>query len=137
MHQQTTIEIAGSASRARFPVPASPTRERMKAPRVVVAWAPASDGNSASVGPTQVELEAQLESSARATWTCREPSGSGWAEALTSAGCSEVVLTSASEDQRSRHLVFELADRLTRQLAANRPLIRVRFLPPSELTTAR
>jgi hypothetical protein len=87
--------------------------------------------------PTQVELEAELETQAATTWVCRETSGSGWAEALFSTLCSEVLLTALSDDLPSKHLVFDLADLLTLKLAASRPLIRVRFSPPSELTMPR
>jgi len=102
---------------------------------VVVAWTPASEG--AVLEPTQVELEAQLETPASATWVCREPSRTGWAEALAAAHCSEVVLTALDDDIPSRHLIFELAGLLTLKLTATRPLIRVRFLPSPELATLR
>jgi hypothetical protein len=90
------------------------------------------DGGTLTPEPTQVELEAELEAAA-ATWVCREPANSGWAEALSSAHCNEVLLTALSDDPHSKQLVFELAGLLTLKLAASRPLIRVRFLPQSKV----
>ena len=118
-------------------MPKAKAQRRAHAAHVVVAWTPENDGGALAPGMTQVELEAELATPAATTWVCRETSGSGWAEALSSAHCSEVLLTALSDDISSRHLVFELADQLTRKLAASRPLIRVRFSPPSELSTPR
>jgi hypothetical protein len=90
-----------------------------------------SDDGAAELEATQVELEADLETPTSTAWVSRRPSGSGWAEALYSARCSEVVLTARSDDPLWKHLVFELAGLLTLKLAATQPLIRVRFLPPT------
>lgn len=133
MPQSSKLETTLSAPRASRSVRTGTVRRRSHAAHVVVTWTPANDGGSLTLEPTQVELEAELEASASPKWTCRQPSGSGWAEALASARCSEVLLTALSDDLPSKHLVFDLAGLLTLKLAATRPLIRVRFLPPPEL----
>jgi hypothetical protein len=99
---------------------------------VRVAWSPANEGGPAGLAPTEIELEAQLAAASSITWTCRQPLESGWVETLSSARCSEVVLTAQlDDDQPAKHLVLELAELLTFKLAATHPLIRVRFLPSS------
>ncbi len=70
------------------------------------------------------------ESAANRTWTCSEDFGANWVEAISSARCSEVVLTARlGNDVPARHLVLELAELLTFSLTESHPLIRVLFLP--------
>jgi hypothetical protein len=135
--QPSNAEISRSVPRTPRSVPESTLRRRANTAHVVLAWTPVNDGGTLAPVATQIELEAELETPAATTWVCREASGSGWAEALSSVRCSEVLLTALSDDLPSKHLVFELADLLTLKLAASRPLIRVRFSPPSELTQPR
>jgi len=53
-----------------------------------------------------------------------------WVEALSSARCHEVVLTARLGDNlQAKHLVLDLAERLTFELTEHQPLIRVLFLP--------
>jgi hypothetical protein len=109
------------------------TRGRAHAARVIVAWSPATQDGAASFGPAQIELEGQLDAPNSTTWTCRDSFESGWVEAISSAQCSEVVLTAELDhDLPAKHLVFGLAELLTLKLAPSQPLIRVRFLPPPE-----
>lgn len=130
MSQQAKLE---KSSRMLARSVRKPTaRRRARAAHVVVAWTAVSDGGGLVAEPTQVELEARLGSPASTTWTSREPADSGWAEALSTARCTEVLLTAPDDDLRSRHLVFELAGLLTHKLLATRPLIRVRFVPSAE-----
>jgi hypothetical protein len=134
--ERSTAKIRRSMPRARTSAPEAITRRRLERARVVVVWSGVSDAGMPSLEPTEVELEAELEAAASTTWTCRTPSDFGWAEALSAARCTEVLLT-AHSDVPSKHLVFELAGQLTLKLAATRPLIRVRFLPPSDFATPR
>jgi hypothetical protein len=98
----------------------------------VVAWSPANEDSPSGLTLSEIELEAELEATSSATWTCRQSLASGWVEALAASRCSEVVLTAMlGDDQPAKHLVLELAELLTFQLAATHPLIRVRFLPPA------
>lgn len=97
---------------------------------VVVAWSASSAGPRLGLG--QVELEAQRVASAP-SWTCRQPSGWSWEEALCAAGCDEVVLTTLGDDPDAKHLVLGLAEHLTHKLAATQPIVRVRFLPGPRL----
>jgi hypothetical protein len=129
--QQSKVEASRTVSRIPLSLAGAAVRSRSNPVRVVVAWCKVSDDGVAALEPTQVELEADLAAPAATTWVSRRPSGSGWAEALSSARCSEVVLTARSDDAPSKHLVFELAGLLTLKLAATQPLIRVRFLPPA------
>ena len=100
---------------------------RSPTPRVTVTWTPANDAPSA---PTELELVAELAGTT--TWSCGGHFESDWVRALASARCSEVVLTARlDDDQPAKHLVLELAELLTLELAATQPLIRVRFLPTS------
>ena len=102
---------------------------RTKPLHVVVAWSGPGVAAQASSAAT-AELEAERTCSGEPTWTCRQPAGLGWEEAISSPGCDEVVLTAQlGDDLDAKHLVLCLAERLTRQLAATRPLIRVCFLP--------
>jgi len=96
-----------------------------RAARITLAWTPAND-----VEPTEVELIADLETSAPGTWTWHERLSANWVHAISTARCSEVVLTARiGDDAPSKHLVLELAEQLTLSLTATHPLIRVRFLP--------
>jgi len=131
LHQQSKVESPRSALKVPLVVPAGAGRGRFNTARVVVAWRPVAETGTPELEPREVELEAELETSASTRWTCRKPSGSGWAEALSSARCSEIVLTALSDDPPAKHLIFELAGFLTVKLAATQPLIRVRFLAPS------
>jgi hypothetical protein len=99
--------------------------------RVVVDWSsPLTVASGAVLAPLQLELEAAPQGTALGTWKCRELSTAGWVEAISSAQCTEVVLTARlGDDGPARHLVLELAELLTQKLAATQPLIRVRFLP--------
>lgn len=96
--------------------------------RVVVAW---SAAGSADPGQqVQIELEAEQRAGIQPRWTCQQPIGWSWEEAISAAGCEEVELTAQLDDDlEAKHLVLGLADHLTQQLAATHPLIRVRFLP--------
>jgi hypothetical protein len=136
--QLSKVESSRSVRRAPRLLSETGPRGRANAARVIVAWSPANEDSALGLEPTQVELEAELAASAATTWTCRQPSGSGWAEELSSARCSEVVLTAQLDDDLpAKHLVLELAGLLALKLAATQPLIRVRFLPPSERTAPR
>jgi hypothetical protein len=97
--------------------------------RVVVAWSSPSDSEAGRcLAPVNLELEASSTANAGDAWRCREPSGASWVEAISAAGCTEVVLTArVGEDGRARHLVLELAELLTQKLSATKPHIRVRF----------
>jgi hypothetical protein len=109
---------------------------RAKAARVIVAWSPANQDGAASFGPAQIELEGQLDAPNSTTWTCQHSFESGWVEAISSAQCSEVVLTAELDDDLpAKHWVLGLAELLTLRLAPSQPLIRVRFLPPPEPPT--
>lgn len=94
--------------------------------QVVVDWSdPAIPGSTAA----RVELEAESRRDGETRWVSRHPSGSSWEETLAAAGCAEVVLTAElGDDPEAKHLVFGLADRLTRALAATQSVVRVRFL---------
>jgi hypothetical protein len=128
--QQSTLEPARKAPRILRSLSDAAVRRLNNVARVVVAWHKVSEDGAAELEPTEVELEADLAAPTSATWVSRLPSGLGWAEALSSAACSEVVLTARIDDPTSKHLVFELAGLLSLRLAATQPLIRVRFLPP-------
>ena len=129
--RQSSVESSRAVPRIPRALGGAAVRGRSNTASVVVAWRNASDDGAHELEPTQVELEADLEASGATTWVPRQSSGSGWAEALSSARCSEVVLTARTCDPRSKHLVFELAGLLALDLAATQPLIRVRFLEPS------
>jgi hypothetical protein len=125
MEQLTRIESAhfGSGHGGALVAP-----DRAPAARVTVAWS--SDDGAKSFAPTELELVAGLEADPTRTWTCPQPFASNWVEAIASARCSEVVLTARlGDDLPAKHLVLELAELLTHELAATQPLIRVRFLP--------
>ncbi len=110
--------------------PAVGVRERFIAARVPVAWTPANHERAQRVGQTEVELVAEPASAPNRTWTCAEGFGSNWVEAISSARCSEVVLTARlGNDVPAKHLVLELAELLTFRLTESQPLIRVLFLP--------
>jgi hypothetical protein len=103
---------------------------RLAAARVTVAWTPSSHDGAPNFGPTELELVASLETAPAMPWTCREPSASNWVQAIASARCNEVVLTARlGDDLLAKHRVLELVERLSFELAATQPLIRVRFLP--------
>jgi hypothetical protein len=130
--RQSSVESSRTAPRIpRAPSSGAAVRSRSNTASVVVAWRNTSADGAHELACTQVELSADLEASGATTWVPRQPAGSGWAEALSSARCSEVVLTAQTDDPPSKHLVFELAGLLTLELAATQPLIRVRFLPPN------
>ncbi len=129
MPQPSKVEYTRSVRHAPLSVLEGGARSGANTARVVVAWCPMNDGGTTDLEPTQVELEAELETTASTTWTCRQSSNSGWAEALSAAHCREVVLTALNDDLHAKHLVFELAGLLALKLAATQPLIRVRFLP--------
>jgi len=96
--------------------------------RVTVAWTPSIHELADGWGATEVELEALLATGAPTTWTCREPCAPDWVELISSAHCSEVVLTARlGDDAAAKHLVLDLAERLAFELASSRPLIRVLF----------
>jgi hypothetical protein len=135
--QRSTVETSRSVSGTPPSLLEGTAQRRANTAHVVVAWSPVNDGGTPSLEPTRVELEAELGTPVSTTWTCRTPSDSDWAEALSSARCSEVLLTALNDDEPSKHLVLELAGLLTLKLAATQPLIRVRFLPPSEHVTKR
>jgi hypothetical protein len=103
---------------------------RFPTARVTVAWTPSNADSAPSFAPTEVELVAGLDAAPTTTWTCHQRFASNWVEAIASARSREVVLTAwLGDDLPAKHLVLELAERLTRELAATQPLIRVRFLP--------
>jgi hypothetical protein len=82
------------------------------------------------LAPVNLELAGSSSATAGGAWRCRELSGASWVEAISAAGCTEVVLTARlGDDGRARHLVLELAELLTQTLSATKPHIRVRFLP--------
>lgn len=114
-------QAAASGRRAR-------SRE---AARVVVACSSPSDAE-AELGPFNLELEGSSSGNAGRAWRCRELPGASWEEAISAAGCTEVVLTAhLGGDGRARHLVLALAEFLTQKLFATKPYIRVRFHSPS------
>ena len=85
----------------------------------------------------ELETDSALSGNAEPRWVCSQPSDLGWEEALSAAGCEEVVLTAElDDDPAAKHLVLDLAERLTQKLAATHPLIRVRFLPRTRRTAA-
>lgn len=95
---------------------------------VVVAWSAAGALDAAS--PVRVELEAEHRAGAQPRWTCQQPLGWSWEDAISAAGCQEVELTAQLDDDlEAKNLVLSLADQLTQQLSATHPMIRVRFLP--------
>jgi len=96
--------------------------------RVTIAWTPSIREVAVGCGRAVVELEALLGSDAGTTWPWREPVAPGWVEAISSAQCSEIVLTAClGDDAEAKHLVLALAERLTFELSTCRPLIRVLF----------
>ena len=98
------------------------------AARVTVAWTPSYRDGAPGLGPTEVELVAEVEAAQPTKWTCQQPFSSSWVEAIASARCSEVTLTAKLGGNLSaKHLVLELAELLTHELTATHPLIRVRF----------
>ena len=128
----TAVNQPESASRAaRRPRAYRRTRaaECAAVPRVTVAWTASSRDGAPNI-PTEVELVAELESAASGMWTCADSFGGNWVEAISSAHCSEVLLTARlGDDIPAKHLVLELAQLLTFKLSEGHPLIRVRFLP--------
>lgn len=97
--------------------------------QVEVAWS-APGSLLPESAAARVELEAKPKASGQPTWTCPRAPGWRWEEALSAAACEEVVLTAQlGDDLDAKHLVLGLAERLTQELAATKPLIRVRFLP--------
>jgi hypothetical protein len=107
--------------------------------RVTVTWTPSKHDDAPRFTPSEIELVAELEVASTATWTCSQRFASNWLEAIASARCGEVVLTARLDDNpQAKHVVLELAELLTVELAATQPLIRVRFLPTaSERRNAR
>ena len=98
--------------------------------RITVTWTPANDAGEPQLGPSELELTAGLAPRSNTTWTSREHTGWDWLEALSSARCSEVVLTARLDDNLgAKHLVLDLAELLTFKLSETQPLIRVLFLP--------
>jgi hypothetical protein len=80
--------------------------------------------------PTELELIRELDAGSSRSWTCADDYEFDWLEALSAARCREVVLTARFGDNvPAKHLVLELAERLTFQLTDAQPLIRVLFLP--------
>ncbi len=107
-------------------------RERWAIPSVTVAWSPSNDQEASGFTLTEVELVAGPEATPNRTWTCPEGLGANWIEALSSARCSEVVLTARlGNDHAAKHLVLELAELLTFKLTESQPRIRVLFVPTS------
>jgi len=121
-------------SRTRSLRPPRPFRREAatRAPvHVVVDWSVESERPGAVVS-SRVELESASEhgSTRPARWICRTAAGASWEEALLAAGCPEVVLTAElGDDPEAKHLVFGLAEHLTHSLAANHPMVRIRFVP--------
>jgi hypothetical protein len=121
--------------------PARPTRryrsrqvasaaERFTPPRVTVSWSPSNYEGASGESTTEVQLVAELEAASGTMWTCPNGLGSNWVEAISTARCSEVVLTARlGDDPSAKHLVFELAGQLTFKLSDSQPRIRVLFLP--------
>jgi hypothetical protein len=128
--QLSKSEPARADWRRQIVAPGGRGRSRKPA-RVVVAWSSSFDAEGGRCSaPVNLELEASPSTTAGRTWRCRELGGASWVEAISAARCSEVVLTARlGNDERARHLVLDLAELLTRRLAATKPHIRVRFLP--------
>ena len=98
--------------------------------RVTISWTPGHHDGFSPLAPTELELVTRLEADSNRTWTCPESIGASWLEAITSARCSEVVLTARIGDDLSvKHSVLELAELLTFRLTESQPLIRVVFVP--------
>ena len=84
---------------------------------VTVAWTSEDDVGA----PQRSQLEVELSTS---------PSQSelSWLDRLAAARCNEIVLTApVGNNGSAQHLVLELAERLTLELTATQPLIRVLF----------
>jgi hypothetical protein len=129
MMQLPGIEPARRAGGARSAHRVRVEPDRSNAARVTVAWTPSNPDSAPRFAPSEIELVAGLEATSSA-WICRQHFASNWLEAIASARCSEVVLTARlGDDPQAKHVVLELAELLTVQLAATQPLIRVRFLP--------
>ena len=128
--QLSKSEPARADWRRQIVSPSRRGRSRKPA-RVVVAWSSPFDAEGGRcLAPVNLELEASSSTTGGPTWRCRELGGAGWVEAISAARCDEVVLTArVGNDERARHLVLDLAELLTRRLAATKPHIRVRFLP--------
>lgn len=100
-------------------------RGREPAHLVVASASPLDTEARRCFAPVNLELASPDQ-----TWRCRELAGASWVEAISAAGCHEVVLTARlGDDGTARHLVLELAEFLTQRLAATKAHIRVRFLP--------
>lgn len=107
--------------------------ERLAAARVTVACTPAHPGSAPGLEPIELELSIGPEAALNRTWTCLESFGSNWLEAISSARCSQVVLTARlGSDPSAKHLVLELAELLACGLTDSQPLVRVLFRPTIE-----
>ena len=97
-------------------------------PRITVSWTRVERERGLSLMPAKLELTVSQATPQQTSWICLTPFAQNWLEIIASKPCSEVVLSGKLEDDPvSKHLVLELAERLTQELAASKPLIRVRF----------
>jgi hypothetical protein len=109
--------------------------EPARVARVTLACTPGRHDGAPRIAPTELELVVGLAGDSNQTWTCLESHGANWVEALSSARCSEVVLTARiGDDFAAKHLVLELAELLTFKLTESQPLIRVLFVPAQSAT---
>jgi hypothetical protein len=105
-------------------------RESLTTARITVSWTPGLHDGAPLVSPTEVDLVRELHAGSGHSWTCADDFDFDWLEAVSAARCREVVLTARFGDNvPAKHLVLELAERLTFQLTDAQPLIRVLFLP--------
>ena len=115
---------------------APPLLEATPQPRITVSWTRVDQEQTRGALPAQLELTVSY-ASPNARWVCLTPFAQNWLEIIAAKPCSEIVLTARlADDSNAKHLVLELAERLTQQLSAAQPLIRVRFLPTSRAARA-
>jgi hypothetical protein len=113
-------------------------RESFATARVTVSWTASNHDGAPLLVPGEFELTCPIAATHSHAWTRSDDFGFNWVEALSSARCREVVLTARLGDNPSgKHLVLELAERLTLELTQHQPLIRVLFLPPTTAQRAR
>lgn len=106
-------QLAHPARKRRFRRPGA--AECAGPAQVTVSWTFENDLGA----PSRTELEVGLDLS---------PTNLHWLAELAAARCHEVVLTAhVGNDGSAKHRVLELAERLTLELTATQPLIRVLF----------
>ena len=107
---------------------APPALESRLKPRVTVSFTRVEPELELGARPAELELTVGSATSAQARWVCLAPFAQNWLEIIASKPCREIVLTAQLHGEPSlQHWVLELAERLTQQLSASQPLIRVRF----------